>query len=174
MTWNIIKERPKQKTSELLEECKSLFPVWTWQDFKEFDKDFPSPKKATTRTFEPNIEADEKHKSKSYDDLKKEGIEGITLREYLIMFRQYFRETGQRLDKDNWTLCSGSLYRDGHVPLGFSYGDELVVDWYYRGDAHSSSLRTRGVVSKPSSLNLVDLNKIKIEIGGKKYKLTHI
>ena len=173
MTWNIIKERPKQKTSELLEECKSLFPVWAWQDFKEFDKDFPSPKKATTRTFKPNIEADEKHKNKSYDDLKKEGVEGITLREYLIMFMQYFRETGQMLDKDNWTLCSGSLYRDGRVPDGLSDDDKLRVNWYRHVSA-SSYLRAREVVSKPSSLNLVDLNEIKIEIAGKKYKLTHI
>lgn len=169
-TWNIITERPNQKTSDLLEECKSLFPVWTYKDFKDFDDDFPPPKKTTTRTFAPNVEADEKHKNKSANDLEKEGIASITLREQLIMEIQYFKETGKHLDIDNITLCPGSRCRDGGVPGvcfdGF-YGKVRV--YWCDPDVASGFLRSREVVSLESSENLgkrvekleSDMDKIK-------------
>ena len=43
-----VKEENK-KTSELIRECKKLFPIWTYKDIDDFDKDFPIPKELTTR-----------------------------------------------------------------------------------------------------------------------------
>lgn len=152
--WYVITER-NQKTSQLLEEAKALFPVWTWQDFEKFDKDFPIPKSLTTREFKPNIEADEEHKNKSADDLEKQGVQGITLRERIIMEIQYFKETGDHLDLDNITLCAGSRRVDGDVP--YAYWDvslrEFCVIWC-RVRFASGNLRVREVVSNPSTLNL--------------------
>ena len=103
-------------TSYLLQECRDKFPVWCYWEDEDLDKDFPRPKKATTRYFKKNVEADEENANKSADDLGKEGNEGITIRERIIMELQYFEETGKHLDLDNWTLCAGSRDRGGSVP----------------------------------------------------------
>jgi hypothetical protein len=63
-----------QKTSEILSECKALFNVWSWFDDDELDRQFPPPKKVTTRYFKKNVEADEELKNKSAENL--EGIGG--------------------------------------------------------------------------------------------------
>lgn len=173
--WCVITDNPKKKTSELIKECRALFPVYFY-DEEHADKYFPAPKKKTTRTFEPNIEADEKHKNKSYDDLEKEGIEGITLRERLIMEIQYFKETGNHLDIENITLCSGSLcegWSGQGVPDVDWSGSELCVGWYRRGGA-SGGLRSRQVVSGtlvPSHSN-TSKTPSEITIDGKVYTLT--
>lgn len=146
-SWHIVTERPGVKTSELIAACRALFPVWCWQADEEFDKDFPAPTTATTREFKPNIEADEEHRNKSYDNLLTAGIQGITLRERLIMELQYFAETGKHLDIVNITLCSGSLYRGGYVPSGGwgPDGGRFYVNWDNR-DYASGYLRCREVV----------------------------
>lgn len=65
-----ITDDGKKKTSELLDECRALFPVWSYYDNNRLDKDFPKPKKSTTRYFAKTVEADEKHKNKSANDLE--------------------------------------------------------------------------------------------------------
>ena|SRR3990167_5478536 len=124
-----IKET-KQKTSEILAEMKSLFPVWSYYDDERLDKDFPPPKEITTREFSYSIEPTELGKSAKEGD---PNMTGISLRERLLMEIIYYKETGKHLDIDGWTICSGSRSLDGCVPnVYFAPGhDKVNVDWYH-------------------------------------------
>lgn len=152
MTWNQITENNK-KTSELIAECRALFPVHVY-DEENVDKNFPILP-TSTRTFKPNIEADEEHKNKSYNEIIKAGIQGITLRERLIMELQYFKETGKHLDVDNVTLTT-PLYSDGSVASVYWSVGGLYVGWCGR-DGAGGVLRVREAVVPltldPSALN---------------------
>jgi hypothetical protein len=118
VVWNTVTDTGKRKTSEIVQEMRELFPVGIY-DEENVDVHFPAPKTATTRTFKPNVEEDEEYMDKSANDIEKMGLtpRAITLRERLLMELQYFRETGQHLDIDNWTLCAGSRDGDGRVPF---------------------------------------------------------
>ncbi|KKT39348.1 MAG: hypothetical protein UW28_C0036G0014, partial [Parcubacteria group bacterium GW2011_GWA2_44_13] len=61
---------------------------------------------------------------------------------------KYFKETGKHLDISNWTLCSGSRYSDGGVPVVGWYGDYsgMHVGRAFPSGA-SGSLRSRQTVS---------------------------
>jgi hypothetical protein len=138
------------KTSEILAECKKKFDVYSWYNNEKLDKDFPPVK--SDRYFKKNLEADEELKNKSANELEKMGVKGMTLRERLLMELAYFNETGQHLDIDNITLCSGSRYSDGDVP-DVSWGVDhrgLCVGRYDPGTA-DDDLRARAVVSNPLS-----------------------
>ena len=143
------------KTSEILNLCEKLFPVYCYNR-KSVDKEFPLPKKTTLRWFKANIEADEEHKNKSADGLEKEGIVGITLRERLLLELNYYSFTGKHLDIDNITLCAGSRCSGGYVPNVDWDDDELQVNWCISGLANDD-LRVREAVSNPfDSLPLKD------------------
>jgi len=139
-----IKERPI-KTSKLLNECRKKFKVWSYYSDEQLDKDFPIPK-MTTRYFKDTVEADEKLKNLSANDLEAKGILGITLRERLIMELEYFDKTGKHLDIQNITLCSGSRDSVGHVPYAGWHGARLYVYWVLPSYDYVR-LRPREVVS---------------------------
>ena len=141
--WKVVDDG-KLKTSEIVAEMRKLFKVFVY-DEESADKNFPKPDKKTTRYFQKNIEADPENADKSANDLGEEGkINGITLRERLILELQYFKETGRHLDVENWTLCSGSRDSGGDVPsVHWSPGDgEVDVNWDVSGGRHSS-MRSR-------------------------------
>lgn len=94
------------------------------------------------------VEADEDNKNLSANQLKKQGIEGVTLMERLLYELIYFTETGKHLDVENWTLCSGSLNSGGGVPGVYWDADRrgLRVGWF-DPDRRSDRLRARAVVS---------------------------
>ena len=148
----------KKKTSKLLADCKALFPVWSYFSDEDLDRDFPPIK--TKRYFKKVQEADEELKNKSAEQLEKEGIKGITLRERLIMELEYYRETGNHLDIENVTLCSGSRYQDGYVPYvsWYSVNGGLYVYWCSPQDA-CDYLRSREAVSL-DSFNSVPSDKV--------------
>ncbi len=121
-----------QKTSEIFAEMKALFSVWSYYNDAQLDKDFPPPKKITTREFLYSIEPDPATLGKS----AKEGDPqqtGITLRERMLMEIQYFKKTGNHLDIKGWTICSGSRRSDGYVPFMcfYPFTGKVRVDWYY-------------------------------------------
>lgn len=167
--WNTIRENLKL-TSEIVKKLRKHFKVWVY-DEENLDKNFLAPRKVTTRTFAPNVEADPNLANKSADDLEKEGVEPITLRERLIMELQYFKETGKHLDLANITLCAGSRSEGGDVPCvdWGSHGGRLYVGWFYADD-RSGGLRSRAV-SKPSNLPLKPSEVLPrvLEINGIKY-----
>ena len=144
-----IIDNPKVKTSELVAEMKKLFPVYCYRE-EHLDEDFPAPKKKTIRYFHKNVEADEDMKNLSANDLKEKGIVGITLRERLIMELQYYHETGNHLDIENWTLCSDSRYADGDVPYAYWYVGNVSIRWC-SPRSRLDNLRARRAVSLDTS-----------------------
>jgi len=95
----------------------------------------------------PNIEADEDQKSKSADQIKQEDLATLTLYERMLLeFFHWFRtggeNGGQHLDRENWSLCSGSRDSDGNVPCAYWDGDEFRVDWDF-SDSANSIMRAR-------------------------------
>ena len=136
---------------KLLDKCKELFPCWKYTD-KNLDEIITSDRTAKDGPyavwFRDRIEADEKLKNLSANELKKRNILGITLEERLLYELKFFRETGKHLDINNWTLCTGSRYSDGVVPCVYWGGDsdKLDVGWCGPGVA-CGSLRARQAVS---------------------------
>lgn len=118
----------KKKTSELIAELRKTSPVYIYRE-SEVDEDFPAPAESISRKFLFVQEADEDLKNKSANELEKENIPGINLRERLIYELEYFRKTGQYPDIKNITLCAGSRYSDGGVPGVDRGSDELRVYW---------------------------------------------
>lgn len=125
---------------------KSLMPAWKyWDNLNEIvsnrktDKDY-------CIWVRDRVEADEELKNKSANDLKKEGIPGITLEERLIYELSFFDETGKHLDIENWTLCAGSRDPHGRVPDVHWDGGLVHVHWYFP-DARRDGIRTRAAVS---------------------------
>ena len=125
------------------------FNKWKYAD-GNLDKAIPTNDRTSNKDYvvyvDQNIEADEQFKNKSANDLKKTNHTGITLLERLLLELYYFEETGNHLDVDNITLCSGSRYSGGGVlSVGWCDG-RLWVHW--NGTSRSGAyLRSRGVVS---------------------------
>lgn len=151
-----ITDDGKTLTSEIVKRLREKFEVWVY-DEKTIDKHCPPPQEPTTRYFLRVVEADEANKNKSADDLDR--TEHITLRERLLMELDYFNETGEHLDVQNWTLCSGSRRSDGSVPGVGWYPDDrrLDVHWAHRFDRRDYLLSRSAVSLKSSEFNLSDL-----------------
>lgn len=133
----------KIKTSEIIELMKSKFPVWLYYDDERLDKDFPAPKKPTTRYFLDSVEPDPDTLGLSVNETLKKGIkqeDGITLRERLLMEIDYFDRTGQHLDVKGATFCSGSRCSGGHVPsVGLDSDGKVGVYWCYLDNSFSKN-----------------------------------
>jgi len=131
----LIVVAPGMTPQRLYDKCAELFPCW-WTD-QNLDEVVRSERTATSGPyavwFRDVVEADEDLKDLSAKDLEKKGIPGITLEERLLMELKYFKETGNHLDTENWTLCSGSRYSDGNVPgvYWIPVYRELGVYWYH-------------------------------------------
>ncbi len=94
------------------------------------------------------VEADEEHKNKSANEIQKQNIKGITLLERMIFGLKYWSETGNHLDTENITLCTGSRYGAGHLPnVDWSRHDAEVSVGFYGLDDSDDILRVREVVS---------------------------
>lgn len=121
----------------LFEECNKLFPVWIYDENK-LDKATSDRKGDYTVYFKNVQEADEENKNLSANDCKEKGIVGITLEERLLLEIEYFKKTGDHLDINNWTLCSGSRHSDGSVPFVGWYSGVRGVDvrWLHPDDAY--------------------------------------
>ena len=132
-----------RKTSEIMQECRGLFKVYSYCDDERLDKEFPPIK--SVRKFHYIQEPDEKYANKSYDDLQKEGVQGITLRERLLFEIAYFKKEGKHLDEKNWTLCSGSWSVGGSVPRVSFHDGGVRVHCCHAGDS-SYGVRSRSAV----------------------------
>ena len=135
---------------QLYAKCKELFPCWRWTN-DNFDKIVTENERDAKKGpyaiwVEDTIEADENLKNHSANDIKKQGITTETLAERLIHELKFFDEAGKHLDIKNITLCAGSLYFDGNVPVVCWSVGEMGVNWYDSGDAYNI-LRPRQAVS---------------------------
>jgi len=129
--------------------CAKNFPCWKYTN-DDLDKIVTSDRIAKDGSYairvRDRVEADEELKNRSYNDLKQQGIAGITLEEREIFELKFFKEIGKHLDIQNVTLCTGSRYSDGDVPYVFWGGGELRVNWFSPVHAYDS-LRSRQTVS---------------------------
>ena len=129
--------------------CKKRFPTWQYSDDLDasvIENNRTAAGGAYAVWFRSRVEADEETKNKSANDLGAEHIKGITLLERILMELEYFGRTGQHLDIQNVTLCSGSRNSDGFVPCAYWRGGRFDVTWS-RADYSCSSLRARVAVS---------------------------
>lgn len=133
----------------LFDKCKELFPSWKYTD-RNLDEVIKSDRTSQNGHYaiwvRDRQEADEENKNLSADQLKEQGIIGITLLERMIYELKYWDETGEHLDVQNLTLCPGSRFSDGLVPSAFWSGDGFKVCWDYTYN-HYDYLRSRSVVS---------------------------
>lgn len=134
--WYIVEDDGKLKTSELLAECKKLFPVWSYYTDEQLDTLCPVPKEKIVKVFRESIEPDVLNMS--YNDGIEKGIKFASARDRIILELQYFQKTGKGLDIQGWTITStldsdGSAMgmdrlSDGQFCLSFDYRD------YHRSD----------------------------------------
>lgn len=99
--------------------------------------------------FRERQETDEELKNRSYNQLKADGINSITLLERLVFGLKYWVETeGGHLDVSNWTLCAGSQDASGDVPYVHYDTDarKVYVHWC-PPDRARAYLRSRQAVS---------------------------
>jgi hypothetical protein len=142
---------PKSVTmNRVVEYLRTEFTVSLYTE--DLDRDVTTNDRTSSETYaiwvQDVVEADEELKGLSANDLAAKKIPGVTLLERLLHEMLYFKETGKHLDLVNWTLCSGSRYSVGHVPLVDWREDDrcLRVNWDYP-DFRNENLRSRAVVS---------------------------
>ncbi|MEK7138056.1 MAG: hypothetical protein AAB787_00965 [Patescibacteria group bacterium] len=132
--------------------CQKVFGGKIWSAYgDDLDSSVPTNDRVPTTSYairvRERVEADEELKNLSANDLKKKKIDGVTLLERLVYGLKYFDETGNHLDRENWTLCTGSRDSDGSVPYVYlSSGGEVRVYWCHPGGS-DDGLRARSVVS---------------------------
>ncbi len=78
--------------------------------------------------FHKTVEADKENADKSAAQLVKEGRQGIDLLERLLLGLGYFLTTGNHLDVNSWTLCTGSRGPGGRVPVVGRRADGRGID----------------------------------------------
>lgn len=122
--------------------------VWKYTDNLDTITSVRDTKKTYVIWVRDRVEADEELQNKSADDLKRDGVNCVTLIERLLYELKFFTETGKHLDEKNWTLCAGSRDPDGSVPCVIWFPDcgKVRVRWFCAGDRYGS-LRSRAVVS---------------------------
>ena len=128
------------------------FDKWKYAD-GDLDTAVPTNDRTSNKDYvvyvDQNIEADEQFKKKSAKYLAKTNHTGITLMEHLVLRLKHFEETGNHLDVNKITLCSGSRDSNDVVPIVYCYGGYLWVDWN-RVSYSNKNLRSRKVVSAQS------------------------
>ncbi len=135
----------------LFDKCRERFGIWKYTD-TNLDEVITSERSTKDGSyavwFRDRVEADEEMKNKSANDLKNEGIHGVTFEERLLMELFYHWKTGKHLDIKNVTLCSGSFDSDGFVPSVDWFDDYswLYVCRYLPADC-DDDLRSREAVS---------------------------
>ena len=93
-------------------------------------------------------EADQELANTSANQIKEQQILTLTLAERLRLGRWFFWKTGQHLDIENWTLCSGSRDSGGGVPcVCWRGGSRGVGVGWYGPDGRDGDLRSRQAVS---------------------------
>ena len=143
---------PTLTNNHAYDACEASFRSWRYANDLNIavpsDKDERHPTKNGVYAvwFRDRPEADEELKDLSADMIMEQKLKTITLLERELFELVYFMETGDHLDEQNWTLCSGSRDSDGDVPSALWCGDEFKVCWLYRGDRYPL-LRSREAVS---------------------------
>ncbi len=151
--WWLILVASGMTYNQIIKIMRKKFKVWVYTEDLDGAIDFSKEQRqATDKPYavwvKANIEADSELKNKSANDLG--ATLAITLLERLLLEIFYFSSisSGNHLDIDTWTLCTGSRHLVGDVP--FVYFDRSVgkvfVHWANPSIANDL-LRSRQVVS---------------------------
>ncbi len=129
--------------------------VNVWTCFEDLDQSIPTNDRVPgdgpyVVSVRRRVEADEENENLSANDLRIQNVTGTTLLERLLLELAYYLTTGQHLDIDCWTLCSGSRDSDGSVPGVYWLPGyrKVYVDWRSPND-RSNALRARTAVLLP-------------------------
>lgn len=137
------------RQNQLRDISKSLFPCWLYNEDLEtavpFHDRFPLARSYAIRVRD-QVEADEENKNFSANQLAEQNLITETLPERLVHELDHFKLTGDHLDKNNITLCTGSRGSDGGVPR-VRWGDGRLRAYWYRPDNTGGVLRARAAVS---------------------------
>ena len=131
------------KNIEILLAINDLDEVLKGRNVREADNSY-------VVRFRERQEADEELKNRSYDQLKADGVNSITVLERLVYGFKYWTESeyDQHLDIVNETLCAGSQDADGLVPLvSYDANDRNVRVFWYSPCSALDRLRSRQAVS---------------------------
>lgn len=134
--------------NKLYDLCQNQFPCRRYMDDLDQIKSVRTPDKDYAVWVRGGQEADEELKNLSANDLQKKGVLGITIEERLVFEAKFFKETGEHLDKETITLCSGSRSPDGHVPgvCWYQAYGRILVFWC-NPENRRDGLRSRAAVS---------------------------
>ena len=150
-SWAKITDTPDKKTSEILNECKALFFVWSYYKDEELDLLCPPPKETITKIFKESIEPD--LLNKSYNNGITEKINFMSARERIILELQYFKKTGKRLDIKGWTITSTLDSGGRAMRMGGDGNGEFHVRGGSRGNRDDSSgLRQHQWIDTPDKI----------------------
>ncbi|MDP3727241.1 MAG: hypothetical protein Q8R35_01225 [bacterium] len=132
------------------DECAKRFP--SWRSTKDLDeavagRNDRDPNATYVVLVRDRIEADQELKNKSAEDLRRAKIAGVTLLERILLELWYFWKTGNHLDVQNVTLCSGSRDADGDVPCTRWHGEFRIGSVWCDPAYRTRDLRSRPVVS---------------------------
>jgi len=139
--WWVLEMKKEFTATYLWEECKKLFDCYTHIDLSKIKSDRSGD---YVIEFSPTIEADEKWKNISANDLPKTE-KFITLEERMLLEIQYFKATGKHLDIENWTLATGSRCLGGYVPCVYRFSDKFQVS-YCNPDGANDGIASRSAV----------------------------
>lgn len=135
---------------QTFDKCEKLFPCWKWTS-----DSFDSMVSYSQRTSKNGayavwvrdcMEADEDLKNQSADVIKSKQITTETFEERCVQELKYFKETGEHLDMENITFCTGSRYSNGEVPC-ISWVTGMFRIRSARPDRAGRELRSRRVVA---------------------------
>lgn len=135
--------------NRLYAECKRRFTCYSYVG--DLDKVVSTNERTADKVsyiirVRDRVEADEELKNLSADKIKQLKLTTITLTERLLLELWYFWRTGQHLDIDYVTLCTGSRSFDGNVP-DVSWGDSRFYVGWSRPVLACGNLRARSAVS---------------------------
>ncbi len=136
--------------NELLRILQSEFEIKT--DIIDFDSAVPandrSPKYGTYSVLVRNrLEADAELKNILPILAVEMEVAGMTLMERLLLEYKFFKKTGKHLDTESHTICSGSRYADGSVPLvGWNSLESVLEIDFASADETGPQQRIREVV----------------------------
>lgn len=124
------------------------FPKWKYMD-EALDTAIPTherhPRHGSYAILVRDVqEADEENANLSASDVSERKMFTETILERIFHELFYFWKTGEHLDTQNWTLCSGSRGRGGDVP-GARWGGGFSVDGT-GVSSRDSRLRSRRVL----------------------------
>jgi len=130
----IIQESTKL-TSELMNELRKKFKVYSYWSDEELDKDFPVPKEITVREFAETQESTD-FKGKSWNEMGKTNM--MTFREYIMFFQAYYEKYKKYPDEIGWTVFKDSLSDDWVANGCWSPGSrEVGFGWNNSGNRYA-------------------------------------